>query len=63
MWLVPVRGPLTTVAAPTRQAENRQVAAPGHRMTGARMQDLVFVILTIAFFALTALILKGVERL
>lgn len=32
-------------------------------MTGAHMQDLVFVILTIAFFALTALIVKGVERL
>jgi len=27
------------------------------------MSDLVFVILTGAFFALTALILKGVERL
>ena len=32
-------------------------------MTGALMQDLVFVILTVAFFALAALILKGVERL
>jgi len=27
------------------------------------MQDLVFVILAIAFFAVTALIVKGVERL
>jgi len=27
------------------------------------MQDLVFVILTVAFFARTALIVKGVERL
>jgi len=27
------------------------------------MQDLVFVILTIAFFAFAALIVKGVERL
>ena len=32
-------------------------------MTGALMQDVVFVILTVAFFALAALILKGVERL
>jgi len=27
------------------------------------MADLVFVILTVAFFALTALFVKGVERL
>jgi hypothetical protein len=33
-------------------------------MTGVHaMPDLVFVILTGAFFALTALIVKGVERL
>ncbi|WP_428347908.1 hypothetical protein [Nocardioides sp.] len=35
----------------------------GHLMTGVLMQDLVFVILAIAFFAVTALIVKGVERL
>jgi hypothetical protein len=28
-----------------------------------RMEDLAFVILTIAFFAVTTLIVKGVERL
>jgi hypothetical protein len=39
------------------------VAALSHQMTGARMQDLVFVILTVAFFAVTALLVKGVERL
>jgi len=27
------------------------------------MSDLVFVLLTVAFFALTALIVQGVERL
>ena len=32
-------------------------------MTGALMQDVVFVILTVAFFAVAALIVKGVERL
>ena len=33
-------------------------------MTGAKkMSDLVFVILTVAFFAVMALIVKGVERL
>jgi hypothetical protein len=33
-------------------------------MTGAlTVDDLVFVILTVAFFAVTALIVKGVERL
>lgn len=33
-------------------------------MTGVHaMSDLVFVILTGAFFALTALLVKGVERL
>ena len=33
-------------------------------MTGVHgMSDLVFVILTGAFFALTALIVRGVERL
>jgi hypothetical protein len=33
-------------------------------MTGAqRMSDVLFVVLTVAFFAVTALIVKGVERL
>jgi len=40
------------------------VVAPGRLMTGSRgMDDLVFVILTVAFFALAGLIVKGVERL
>ena len=33
-----------------------------HRMTGALM-DVLFVVLTVAFFVVTALIVKGVERL
>ena len=32
-------------------------------MIGVCMADLVFVALTVAFFALAALMLKGVERL
>jgi hypothetical protein len=33
-------------------------------MTGVlRMSDLVFVVLTIAFFAVASLVVKGVERL
>jgi hypothetical protein len=32
-------------------------------MSGAPMDDLVFVILTAAFFAIAALVVKGVERL
>jgi hypothetical protein len=33
-------------------------------MTGVlRMADLVFVVLTIAFFAVASLVVKGVERL
>ena len=36
----------------------------GPQLTGAHcMADVVFVILTIAFFAVAALIVKGVERL
>ena len=33
-------------------------------MTGVlRMSDVVFVVVTVAFFAMAALVLKGVERL
>jgi hypothetical protein len=32
-------------------------------MAGANVQDLLFVILTLAFFAVSALVVKGVERL
>lgn len=33
-------------------------------MTGVlRMSDVVFVVLTVAFFAVAALVVKGVERL
>ena len=39
-------------------------APSSHLMTGVHaMPDLVFVMVTGAFFALTALIVKGVERL
>jgi hypothetical protein len=34
-----------------------------HRLECQFMSDLLFVLLTVAFFALTALIVKGVERL
>ena len=54
------------VSAATRpHSASRLPRSPsGHLMTGAHeMSDLVFVILTGAFFALTALIVKGVERL
>jgi hypothetical protein len=58
-----VRGPLVTGAGPGRGA--RLGTWPnGHLTTGAAlMADLVFVILTVAFFAAMALVLKGVERL
>jgi hypothetical protein len=36
---------------------------PVTRCLEPTMQDLVFVIVTIAFFALSALVVKGVERL
>jgi len=40
------------------------VAIDLDQMTGANeMADLVFVLLTVAFFAVTALIVRGVERL
>ncbi|MEP7088580.1 MAG: hypothetical protein ABI776_00625 [Nocardioidaceae bacterium] len=32
-------------------------------MTGALMEDLLFVVVSLAFFAVAALIVKGVERL
>ena len=35
----------------------------GHRICGVLMADLAFVALTIAFFAVAALLVKGVERL
>jgi hypothetical protein len=35
-----------------------------HPLTGAlTVDDVLFVILTVAFFAVTALVVKGVERL
>ena len=39
------------------------MSSTGHLMTGANVQDLLFVILTLAFFAVSALVVKGVERL
>ena len=45
------------------RAETPKVSSTGHLMTGANVQDLLFVILTLAFFAVSALVVKGVERL
>ena len=40
------------------------MVAPDRGNEGAQdMADLTFVVLTVAFFALTALIVRGVERL
>ena len=45
-------------------ARGRDSERGSHPMTGAqRMSDVLFVVLTVAFFAVAALIVKGVERL
>jgi hypothetical protein len=59
-----VRNPLTTARSAPGGQKLGDVSSTGHLMTGApNMQDLVFVILILAFFALSALVVKGVERL
>lgn len=51
-------------AGPRSTVGSRLVGWPcGHPMIGVLMADLVFVALTVAFFALAALMLRGVERL
>lgn len=48
---------------PLRSASDSSRGRADHPMTGVLMADLVFVVLTVVFFAVMALVLKGVERL
>jgi hypothetical protein len=56
--------PVKTAPQPLLSIDTSFVAPSSHLTTGVHaMSDLVFVILTGAFFALASLIIKGVERL
>jgi hypothetical protein len=56
--------PVKTAALPLLSIDTSFVAPSSHLTTGVHaMSDLVFVIITAAFFALATLTVKGVERL
>jgi hypothetical protein len=66
VWVRPigVKNPSKTAAQPPPGSRLPSWSPSSHLMTGVHaMSDLVFLILTGAFFALAALIVKGVERL
>jgi len=56
-----VRKPLGPTAGP--RSVMRLAAVFSHLSIGAVVQDLVFVLLTVLFFALLALVVRGVEKL
>ena len=60
--VIAVRALLTNVIRALRRATVASWPSMRHPMTGALM-DVLFVVLAVAFFVVTALIVKGVERL